>query len=140
MIPKITQERPNVAPRYWCGTCGHALPPPNGPETDSDPVPWKFCSICGEPIEYDKAEPVRWVEQNCEHCGRPLIRKSPAEMAPPDFIAFPEYVGTSLCRSCMEEYCVQTNCLQCEIGHWPNCPYAYIKQLGLEKHDEEGKQ
>lgn len=21
MIPKITQERPNVAPKYWCGTC-----------------------------------------------------------------------------------------------------------------------
>ena len=76
MIPKITQERPNVAPKYWCGTCGHALPPPNGPETCPNPVPWKFCSICGEPIEYDKAEPVRWVEQNCERCGRPLIRKS----------------------------------------------------------------
>ena len=95
---------------------------------------WKFCSICGEPIEYDKAEPVRWVEQNCERCGRPLIRKSPADMAPPDFIASPDYVGTSLCRNCMEEHCVQTNCLQCEIGHWPNCPYTYIKRLGLEKH------
>ena len=109
MIPKITQERPNVAPKYWCGTCGHALPPPNGPETCPNPVPWKFCSICGEPIEYDKAEPVRWVEQNCERCGRPLIRKSPADMAPPDFIASPDYVGTSLCRNCMEEHCVQTN-------------------------------
>ena len=81
MIPKITQERPNVAPKYWCGTCGHALPPPNGPETCPNPVPWKFCSICGEPIEYDKAEPVRWVEQNCERCGRPLIRKSPADLS-----------------------------------------------------------
>lgn len=134
MIPKITQERPNVAPKYWCGTCGHALPPPNGPETCPNPVPWKFCSICGEPIEYDKAEPVRWVEQNCERCGRSLIRKSPADMAPPDFIASPDYVGTSLCRNCMEEHCVQTNCLQCEIGHWPICPYTYIKRLGLEKH------
>lgn len=74
------------------------------------------------------------LEQNCERCGRPLIRKSPADMAPPDFIASPDYVGTSLCRNCMEEHCVQTNCLQCEIGHWPNCPYTYIKRLGLEKH------
>ena len=113
MIPKITQERPNVAPKYWCGTCGHALPPPNGPETCPNPVPWKFCSICGEPIEYDKAEPVRWVEQNCERCGRSLIRKSPADMAPPDFIASPDYVGTSLCRSCMEEHCVQIGRASC---------------------------
>ena len=35
MIPKITQERPNVAPKYWCRTCGHALPPPNGPSVPS---------------------------------------------------------------------------------------------------------
>lgn len=37
MIPKITQERPNIAPKYWCGTCGHALPPPNGPENMPKP-------------------------------------------------------------------------------------------------------
>lgn len=138
MIPKITQERPNILPRYWCGTCGNKLPPPEGPQTDGHSTPWKFCPICGEAIEYDKTDPVQWTERDCDHCGRSLIRKPTAASFPSYFTATSDYVGTSLCRGCMEEHCVQTNCLQCGIGRWPDCPYDYIKQQGLQKRSAEG--
>ena len=79
------------------------------------------------------AEPVQWKELDCIRCGQPLIRRSALAAMPPHYIAAPEYVGTSLCSSCMEEHCLQTNCLQCEVGQWPNCPYAYIKQRGMAR-------
>ena len=50
-----------------------------------------------------------------------------------------EYVGASLCRDCLEEHCVQTNCLQCDIGNWPGCRYADIKRQGLQKAKEGGE-
>ena len=58
MIPKITQDAPNIVPRYWCSTCGRSLPAP-----DQHDDQWRFCPRCGEPIEYEKAEPVQWREQ-----------------------------------------------------------------------------
>ena len=64
MIPKITQEAPNIVQRYWCSTCGRSLPAP-----DQHDDQWRFCPRCGEPIEYEKAEPVQWREQNCEKCN-----------------------------------------------------------------------
>lgn len=67
MIPKITQDAPNIVPRYWCSTCGRSLPAP-----DQHDDQWRFCPRCGEPIEYEKAEPVQWREQNCEKVWPPL--------------------------------------------------------------------
>lgn len=124
MIPKITQEGPRIMPRYWCATCGRALPNP----ADTS---WRFCPDCGEEIEYAKAKPVQWREQNCEQCGSLLIRKMPGP--PPYFISTDSFAGGPLCYRCMEEHCTQTNCLQCEIGKWPNCRYDYIKQQALRK-------
>ena len=135
MIPKITQEAPNIAERYWCSACGRPLPAPVPNSTDGDP--WRFCPSCGEPIEYEKAEPVQWREQNCDKCGRPLIQ--PVQGLIPFFQAKYEYVGASLCRDCLEEHCVQTNCLQCDIGNWPDCRYADIKRQGLQKAKEGGE-
>ena len=134
MIPKITQQRPNVAARYWCGTCGASLPNPHFADADPHRAGWKYCPICGEPIEYDKATPVQWSEQNCERCGSWLIMK----MGSGDssyFMASSDYVGSSICRTCMEEHCAQTNCLQCEIGKWPDCPYSWIKKCALKDDD-----
>ena len=71
MIPNITQDAPNIVPRYWCSTCGRSLPAP-----DQHDDQWRFCPRCGEPIEYEKAEPVQWREQNCEKCGRPFKPKA----------------------------------------------------------------
>ena len=69
MIPQITQDGPNITERYWCSTCKNALPPPDGAAAGPKSDPWRFCPVCGEPIEYDKAQPVRWEEQNCTACG-----------------------------------------------------------------------
>lgn len=131
MIPRITQDGPNIIERYWCGTCGCALPAPIQDKAEDSKKAWRFCPVCGEPIEYEKAQHVQWREQNCEHCGRPLIRKIPT--GPQFFISTEDYVGASLCRRCLEEYCLQTNCVQCEIGKWPNCRYSYIKSSGLQR-------
>lgn len=134
MIPKITQQRPNVAARYWCGTCGASLPNPHFADADPHRAGWKYCPICGEPIEYDKATPVQWSEQNCERCGSWLIMK----MGSGDssyFMASSDYVGAPICRVCMEEHCGQTNCFQCGIGQQPDCPYAWIKKSVLEHTD-----
>ena len=51
MIPKITQDAPNIVQRYWCSTCGRSLPAP-----DQHDDQWRFCPRCGEPIEYEKAK------------------------------------------------------------------------------------
>ena len=87
-------------------------------------------------MRYHRRMALKHAQTRCHGSSVPSVvsPSSMTDMAPPDFIASPDYVGTSLCRSCMEEHCVQTNCLQCEIGHWPICPYTYIKRLGLEKH------
>ena len=134
MIPKITQQRPNVAARYWCGTCGASLPNPHFADADPHRAGWKYCPICGEPIEYDKATPVQWSEQNCERCGSWLIMKSGSGSST-HFMASSDYVGGPICRTCMEEHCAQTNCLQCEIGKWPDCPYNWIKKCALKDDD-----
>lgn len=73
MIPKITQQGPNIMERYWCGKCGAGLPNPLRASSKDSERTWHFCPICGEPIEYDKAEPVQWAEQSCERCGCKLV-------------------------------------------------------------------
>lgn len=55
MIPKVIQDGPNIMPRYFCSVCGAALK-----KTDpitGEPSGWKFCQICGNPIEWEKAGP-----------------------------------------------------------------------------------
>lgn len=134
MIPKITQQGPNIMERYWCGKCGAGLPDPHRASGKEPEQAWHFCPICGEPIEYDKAEPVQWAEQSCERCGCKLvmeIQNTPRSY----FIATSDYVGGPICRSCLEEHCVQTNCLQCELATWPDCPYAWVKKLALDTED-----
>ena len=120
--------------QYWCGHCGAGLPNPSQFRGKVPKETWKYCPICGEPIEYNKAEHVQWSEQNCERCGSWLIMK----MGSGDssyFMASSDYVGTQICRTCMEEHCGQTNCFQCEIGQQPDCPYAWIKKSVLEHND-----
>ena len=134
MIPKITQKGPNIVERYWCGHCGAGLPNPCQFQGDAPKEAWKFCPMCGEPIEYDKAEPVQWTEQNCARCSSWLIMKK-GDSSGSYFIASSDYVGGSICRTCMEEHCAQTNCLQCEIGKWPDCPYSWIKKCALKDDD-----
>ena len=120
--------------QYWCGHCGAGLPNPSQFRGKVPKETWKYCPICGEPIEYNKAEHAQWSEQNCERCGSWLIMKK-GDGPGPYFIASSDYVGAPICRVCMEEHCGQTNCFQCEIGQQPDCPYAWIKKSVLEHND-----
>lgn len=129
MIPKITQQAPNIAERYWCSTCGAAIP--KYKPLSNELSEWKFCSICGEPIEWDKAEPVPWEEKLCDTCGCKMIWKRPG--IPGSFMASSCYIGGDTCHDCMSEYCNSTNCLGCNRGHYPDCKHLYLKKTETEE-------
>lgn len=44
--------------------------------------------------------------------------------------------GTMLCRSCLQEHCVQANHFQWEIGKRPDCPYSQFKKIALAKNGD----
>jgi len=91
--------------------------------------------ICGEAIEYERAKLVQWAKLNCEWCGVNLIMEIQGEPKP-RYIASRDYIGGSICRCCMEEHCAQTNCLQCEIGKQPDCPYSQLKKTALANKND----
>ena len=120
MIPKITQDGPNIMPRYWCSGCGQPLPTSS---FSGEKVRWKFCPECGQSIEWDLAVPIIWDPMDCDLCGRPMIREVSGSI-----IATGEYVGTTTCRTCMTEHCSTTNCLGCQRGTYPGCKWLYLKR------------
>lgn len=131
MIPKETQSRPNVMPRYHCTNCGASLQKGGLTIGDSKLDQWKFCPICGEPIEWDLVIPVRWKHTDCVICGKTLIS---TVLGYP--VADVDYIGSDVCAKCQMEYCTETNCLKCEIGQYPDCEHTRLKQIAmLEKED-----
>lgn len=120
MIPKVTQDGPNILERYWCSDCGRYLVP-NG--RNSEAPGYAYCPGCGQHIEWEKAVPVKWEPMDCDTCGRPMIREVGGRM-----IDTGGYVGTTTCRVCMTEYCSGTNCLGCQRGSYPDCRWSYLKR------------
>lgn len=59
----------------------------------------------------------------CKICGAEIIFEDNCR-----FFASSDYIGTDICRPCMEEHCKSTNCLACDIGKYPNCRYLYLKE------------
>lgn len=137
MIPKVVESKgPEVVERYYCGNCCASITSPHSSYRDDPEEIWNFCPFCGEPIEYEKADQIHSAEQSCEQCGSKLIMEMSGALTP-YFVGTENYVGISICRRCLVEHCVQTNCLQCEIGKWPDCPYSWIKKCALEHDDTE---
>ena len=132
MIPKIIQRGPTVVPKYFCSECGSQLQNVDrlGSITKGR---WAFCPMCGEKIEWDKANPVKWEEQSCGICGCRLIFMTSVGM-----MASSDYIGTKICRDCQMEFCRTTNCLGCEMGTYPNCEFTYLKQLAIADKEEGG--
>lgn len=123
MVPKVTQQAPNIIEKYWCSTCGAPLP--KYKPLSNEPSGWKFCSICGEPIEWDEASPVVWGEKRCDTCGCKMVWEHPD--IPGLFMASSSFIGGDTCHECMSEHCSTTNCLGCERGHYPDCQYLSLK-------------
>lgn len=127
MIPKETQSRPNVLPRYHCTNCGASLQKGGFVIGSNKLEQWKFCPICGEPIEWDLVEPVEWHNVDCSICGKRLVALVYGRP-----LADPDYIGSNVCRNCQMEYCSETNCLKCEFGDYPHCQYRYLKDLAMK--------
>jgi len=68
---------------------------------------------------------LRQSEVCCAICGQQILWEHPVGSG--HFQHSSSYIGGNTCRDCMEEHCCQTNCLQCEVGHWPDCPYRFLK-------------
>lgn len=83
-------------------------------------------SACASSITEQEAE-----EVCCDICGCKIVF-----MTDVGLMASSEYIGASTYRSCQAEHCRTTNCLQCEIGRYPDCQFLWLKDLTV--HDEEG--
>lgn len=67
----------------------------------------------------------------CKICGAKVIFEDNGR-----FFASSDYIGTDICRNCMEKHCNTTNCLGCTIGVYPNCKFLWLKtSIRLEKED-----
>ncbi len=139
MIPKLTQDAPNILPRCWCGKCGALLRYPS--LSSENEVIWRFCPMCGESIEYDKAESIHWEDKRCEWCGQKLFQVVPS--LPGHYMASSDYIHGPICRSCLEEHCAQTSCLACKVGTWPSCRFMWLKSQaskGVPQSEQEGSE
>ena len=67
--------------------------------------------------------PHKYEPMDCGICGQPIIRKICDRLT-----VTSGYIGTSICRSCMTEYCRSTNCLGCLKGTYPNCKWLCLKR------------
>lgn len=77
----------------------------------------------------------------CKMCNRELGVRLPdgSIICKSDYIEDNDY-----CFECQIEHCLQTNCLGCEIGKYPDCRFldmkkSYMEDIALE-NKEEGEQ
>lgn len=65
----------------------------------------------------------------CKMCGRELAVKVSEHRA----ICVSDYIPDNpYCYSCQIEHCLETNCLGCEMGKYPNCRHLGLKRFYLE--------
>lgn len=67
----------------------------------------------------------------CKDCGCKLTGLSSSGMV----YASSHYNGTEYCDSCMIEHCVNTNCLGCDRGQYPDCQFLDQKKFYMEDDD-----
>lgn len=73
-----------------------------------------------------KKEPGQEIE--CRMCGEKMVWEHPD--VPGLFMQSSIYTGGDYCFECMADHCVQTDCLSCKIGGYPDCIYSWIKGNG----------
>jgi hypothetical protein len=61
---------------------------------------------------------------HCKYCGSEISEE--------------KYTGVLICRDCLSEHCLDTNCLGCNYGKYPNCPFLEMKRRHMR--NEQNKQ
>jgi hypothetical protein len=70
--------------------------------------------------------------KNCKLCGCKMVWENPN--LPRHYLESSCNIENwSVCRECMVEHCVSTNCYACEYGKYPDCRFIEIKKHYL--HD-----
>lgn len=66
------------------------------------------------------------MNKNCRICGGSMVRENPSSSG--------HFVESScnledwpICHDCMVEHCVNTNCLGCNYGKYPDCRFLKMK-------------
>lgn len=67
------------------------------------------------------------MEKNCKICGCQMVWEHPS--IPGHFQESSCYLGSDwrICHDCMVEHCVNTNCLACNYGKYPDCRFLKMK-------------
>lgn len=56
---------------------------------------------------------------NCSVCGGWLVS---------DGFVSSDYIGTDVCMTCQATHCLNTDCLKCNVGKFPDCEYVQMKE------------
>ena len=72
--------------------------------------------------------------KNCKLCGGRMIFEN--RYVPGWFHESSENIENwSICHTCMVEHCVNTNCLGCEYGKYPDCRFLWLKEHYMSEDD-----
>jgi hypothetical protein len=70
----------------------------------------------------------------CKMCGRELGVRLPDG----SIICSSSYIeNNDYCYECQLDHCMSTNCLACEIGHYPDCQHLDRKKFYVEEERRE---
>ena len=68
---------------------------------------------------------------NCIRCGAKMVWENPN--IPGIFQANSRYLENwDICRECMEDHCVSTNCYGCKLGEYPECRFLSMKKAFMD--------
>lgn len=81
------------------------------------------CKHCIE----DSGE-VNALAKNCKRCGGKMVWENPH--LPGHFHASSCNIEDwDICHDCMVDHCVATNCLECDLGKYPECRFLEMKKV-----------
>jgi hypothetical protein len=71
----------------------------------------------------------------CKVCGCKMGVKTSVGI-----IASSCFIGTDTCFECQVDYCLNTNCLGCKVGTYPDCPHLETKKSYQEAASLESEE
>lgn len=69
--------------------------------------------------------------KNCKRCGGKMVWENPH--LPGHFHASSCNIEDwDICHDCMVDHCVAANCLECDLGKYPDCSFLDMKKHYME--------